>query len=206
MAAIAIAVFARNDPFAGVFGLLPILVWSTAARPDRVGVATGLVLLGLLAWFVLPRELGLVGPWVPAAIEVYWLHTTVAAVVCAAGARRRGPLLLVLAGFVVTGGVLVEGWQQAPGDEGVLPAPAQLRNTKDIACGSGGCWRVVESRGAHAAEVWQDHLLARNFTPAPEIDGEPRFCRVTGLLVTHRACVRIRPPAADSVRVEWYVE
>ncbi|EOD64936.1 hypothetical protein [Amycolatopsis vancoresmycina] len=207
VAAVAVVTFSRDDPFAGLFALVPILVWCAAARSGRAGVVTGLVLLALLAWFVLPRELGLAGPWVPAAIEVYWLHTTLAAVVCAIGSRKPGPWLLpAFGGFVVTGGVLVAGWQEAPSDEGVLPGPAQLRIIEDIDCGSGGCWRVAESTGDHAAEVWQAHLTARNFTPAPALDGVTRFCRTTGLLVNHQTCAEVRPLAPDSARVEWYVE
>ncbi|MEV6828276.1 hypothetical protein [Amycolatopsis sp. NPDC051102] len=207
VAAVAVAAFSRNDPFAGLFGLVPVLLWCGTARAGRAAVVTGLVLLALLAWFVLPRELDLAGPWVPAAIEVYWLHTTLAAVVCAIGSRRFGPwLLLVPAGFVVTAGVLVFGWQQAPGDEGVAPGPAQLRMAEEIDCGSGGCWRAAVATGDDAAGAWRDYLSARNFTAAPESHGVPLFCRTTGLLVNHQVCVRVRPLAADSARVEWYVE
>ncbi|MET8850898.1 hypothetical protein [Amycolatopsis sp. NPDC004625] len=207
VAAVAVVAFSRQNPFAGLFALVPILAWAAVARSRRAGVVTGLVLLALLAWFVLPRELGLAGPWVPAAIEVYWLHTTLAAVVCAIGARRAGSwALLVFAGFVVTAGVLVTGWQEAPGDEGVAPGPAQLRLAEDIMCGSGGCWRSGEATGADAGGAWRDYLLARDFTPEPAFDGVPRFCRTTGLLVNHTVCVQVRSRTADSARVEWYVE
>lgn len=207
VAAVAVVAFSREDPFAAVLALVPILAWCATARPGRAGVITGLVLLALLVWFVLPRELGLAGPWVPAAIEVYWLHTTLAAAVCAIGARRAGPwALLVLAGLMVTGVVLVAGWQEAPGDEGVAPGPAQLRLAEEIDCGSGGCWRVATATGDDAAGAWRDYLLARSFTTEPEIGSVRLFCRTTGLLVNHTVCVRVRPQAADAARVEWYVE
>ncbi|MEV6875963.1 hypothetical protein [Amycolatopsis sp. NPDC051128] len=206
VAAVGVAAFARHDPFAGLSGLVPILVWCGGpVRSRRTGIVVGVVLLVLLAWFVVPRELGLAGPWVPAAIEVYWLHTTLAVAVCAIGGRRPSGrhVALVVAGFVVTGGVLFSEWETPPGDEGVSPGPAQLRVTESTACGSGGCWRELEATGDRAPEVMAEYLLARNFTPVtshPTI-GDPQFCRTTGLVVTHRLCAGIVPLTANSVRV-----
>ncbi len=205
-AAIAVVPFARNDPFAAVFGLLPILVWAYSPRSPW----TGVVLVVLLAWFVLPRELDATGRWVPAAIEVYWLYPLVAAVAWAALERRNFGRLtaVVLTGFAVTCGVLVTGWQAAPGDEGVSPGPPGLRIAQDIGCGSGGCWRVLTATGDRAPEVVAGYLTAENFTPAPESDitRVPRFCRTVGLLVTHQTCAEVRPLGPASARVEWYVD
>ncbi|MGH3440016.1 MAG: hypothetical protein ACRDRN_26675 [Sciscionella sp.] len=209
VAAVVVASFARNDPFAGLFGLLPVLLWCCLARSPRTGVVVGLVLVALLAWFVLPRSMDLAGPWVPAAIEVYWLHTTLAAVVCWFGARRGAGRLLamVLAGLVVTGGVLFAGLEAPPGDEGISPGPPQLRITEGHECGSGGCWRVLKAIGDRAPDVMRDYLVARNFAPGPTstITGAPRFCRSTGIVVDHKVCAELRTLSANAVRVGWYV-
>ncbi|OXM64906.1 hypothetical protein [Amycolatopsis vastitatis] len=208
VAAVAIAAFAREAPFAAVFALVPVILWCSLAPSPRSGMVVGLVLLALLAWFVVPRELGLSGPWVPAKIEVYWLYTTLAAVVCAIGARRGAGRLttLVVAGFVVTGGVLFSEWDAPPGDEGVSPWPAQLQTAESIDCGSGGCWRDITATGDHASEVLREHLTARHFIPAPSvISNAELLCRTTGLLVTHKACARLYTFTETSARVEWYV-
>jgi hypothetical protein len=214
-AAAVVTAFSRDDPFAGVFGLVPILVWCGAlARSPRTGVTVGLVLVALLAWFVLPRELGLAGPWVPWAVEVYWLHTALAAVVCAIGAlverRPTGVVWLpamVLAGLVVTGFALFSRWETPPGNEGVWPGPAQLRITEHESCGSHSCSRILEATGDRAPEVLREHLAAGNFTPAPPsgITRLPRFCRSTGVVVTHTVCAELRTLAANAAQVEWYV-
>ncbi|RSM46058.1 hypothetical protein DMA12_12290 [Amycolatopsis balhimycina DSM 5908] len=203
------AAFAREAPFAAVFALVPVLLWCSLARSPRNGVVVGLVLLALLAWFVVPRELDLSGPWVPAKIEVYWLYTTLAAVVCAIGARRGAGRLtaLVVAGFVVTGGVLFSEWEAPPGDEGVSPGPAQLRIVESIGCGSGNCWREMAVTGDYAADVLRAHLTARDFIPAPSAGDRriERFCRDTGLLVTHTVCADLYTFTETSARVDWYV-
>ncbi|GLY44336.1 hypothetical protein Amsp01_103590 [Amycolatopsis sp. NBRC 101858] len=208
VAAVVVACFAAS-PFAGMFGLVPILAWLWLAPSPRTGVIVGAVLLALLAWFVLPGALSLAGPWVPAPIELYWLHPTLAAVACAIGARRGFVRLslLVVAGFAVAGGAWFADLEAAPGDEGVVPVPAGLRAAQDVECGSGGCWRVLEATGDRAPEVLRDHLTARHFTPAPQsgITRVPRFCRRTGLLVTHEVCAELRTLSPDAVRVEWYV-
>lgn len=210
---IAVAAFSWNEPFTAFFGLLPLLVWLGLARSPRSGLSTGVVLVALLAWFMVPRQLGFAGGWVPAAIEVYWLHTTAAAVVCAAG-TLAGPAprgaarlaLLVFAGFVVTGGVLISELEAPPGDEGVVPGPP-LRIAQSIDCGSGGCWRVLDATGDRAPEVLRERLASQGFTPAPqsEITRLPRFCRTTGLLVNHEVCADLRTTSPDTVHVEWYV-
>jgi hypothetical protein len=206
-AAVALACFSAS-PFAGLFGLLPILFWTWLARSTRSGVVVGLVLLALLAWFVLPNALGLAGPWVPAPIELYWLHTALAAVICAIGARRGFVrlFLLVIAGFVVTGGAWFAGLEAAPGDEGVLPAPAGLPIAQQQECASGGCWRTLGSTGDRAPQAWRDHLASHGYSPAPAgpITGAPRFCRSTGIVVTHTICVELSTLSPDAVHVEWY--
>ncbi|SEF36376.1 hypothetical protein SAMN05421837_110131 [Amycolatopsis pretoriensis] len=196
-----------TSPFGGLFGLVPLVVWSTLAPSRRSGLIVGAVLLALLAWFVLPGALGLAGRWVPAPIEIYWLHTTIAAVVCAIGARRGfvGLFLLVIAGFIVTGGALFAAYESPPGCEGVAPGPAQLRITRDFNCGSHNCWGVLETTGDRAPEVMRDYLVARHFTPAPTINRVPRYCRTTGLLVEHEVCVDVWPLGPAAARVEWYV-
>lgn len=208
VAAMVVACFSES-PFAGLFGLVPILVWCSLAPSRRSGLIVGVVLLALLAWFVLPGALSLAGPWVPAVREIYWVHPTLAAVVCAIGARRGYGWLLamVLAGFAATGVAWIAGLEAAPGDEGILPVPAGLWAAGDIDCGSGGCWRVLEATGDRAPEVLREHLVARNFTPAPqsEITRVPRFCRRTGLLVNHEVCAELRTLSPDAVRMESYV-
>ncbi|WP_235921505.1 hypothetical protein [Lentzea tibetensis] len=200
---------------ASLFALIPILVWCASARSPRTGLVVGLILMVLLAWFVVPRELGWSGPWVPAAIEVYWLHTTLAAAVCFAGAlvERRRPagagrlLTMVVIGFVATGFVLFAQLEEAPGDENVLPAPAQLRIAEDKACGSGGCWRVLTATGDRAPAVMREHLASRGYTPGPTstITGNPRMCQQTGVLVTHQVCAELKDISANAVQVDWYV-
>ncbi|WIY03059.1 hypothetical protein QRX60_04110 [Amycolatopsis mongoliensis] len=208
VAAVVVACFSTS-PFAGLFGLVPILVWCSLAPSRRTGLIVGMVLLALLAWFVLPGALDFAGRWVPAPIEVYWLHTTLAAVVCAIGARRGflRLFLLVVAGFVVTGGALFAAYESPPAGEGVAPGPAQLRITRDFECGSHNCWGVLEATGDGAPEVLREYLAEKNFTPAPpsEISRGSRFCRSTGLLVDHEVCAEVRPRGTDAAQVEWHV-
>lgn len=203
VAAVVVACFAAS-PFAGLFALLPTLFWLWLAPSRRTGLIVGAVLLVLLAWFVLPMNFA--GPWVPAPIEVYWLHTTIAAVICAIGARRGFVrlFLLVIAGFVVTGGVWFAGLEAAPGDEGIVPAPLPVGQS--LECASGGCWRALESTGDHADQRWREHLTSHGYSPASPgpITGAPRFCRSTGIVVTHTICAEVRALSPDAVHVEWY--
>jgi hypothetical protein len=207
VAAVAVACFSAS-PFAGLFGLVPIVFWVWLAPSRKSGVLVGLVLVALLAWFVLPGALGFAGPWVPAPIEVYWLHTTLAAVVCAIGARRGFVRLfvLVVAGFVVTLGAWFAGLEAAPGDEGVVPGPVGLLIGQSQECASGGCWRTLDSTGDHAEQRWRDHLAAHGYSPAPmgPVTGRPRFCRRTGIVVDHEICTELRVLSPDIVHVEWY--
>lgn len=210
-AAVGVAAFSWEHPFAAFFGLLPIIVWCFLATAPRTGVLFGLVLLLLLAWFTVPRGLELAGPWVPAAIEIYWFHTTLAAVVGAVGmlVERQRPssllLTMVVVGFVAAGIVVFSEWEAPPGDEGVAPGPYQLTVVRTVACGSGGCWGVLDATGDRATEVMRGYLVPHGFTPASEIDGVPRLCRRTGVLVTHEVCAELRTRSATAVRVEWYV-
>ena len=215
LAAVAVAAFSWHEPFVGLFGLIPTLVWcGLLARSARTGVIVGLVLVVLLAWFVVPRAVGFAGPWVPAAIEVYWLHTVLAAVVCGIGllVQRRPAaesawlVTMVLIGFVVTGGVLFMQLEAPPGDEGVYPGPSQLQVvTKEGWCGSGNCSRILEAGGDRAPAVMREYLASHGFTPRPATNGVARVCRRTGILVTHEACADLRDLSASSVRVEWYI-
>ncbi|HET9140181.1 hypothetical protein [Actinophytocola sp.] len=184
------------------------------ARSTKTGVIVGLVLVALLAWFIVPREMGWTGPWVPAALEVYLLHPMLAAVVCEIGTlvdQRRlvgvGRLLtIVLAGFVLAGGALIAQLEAMPGDEGVFPGPAQLRVViEDSWCGSSNCSRILEANGDRAPEVMREHLASQGFTAAPTITGRRRVCRQTGILVTHEVCAELQDISATAVRVEWYV-
>jgi hypothetical protein len=211
VAAVGLAAFSWKQPYVAFFGVLPTLVWCVLAKSPRTGMSVGLVLLALLAWFVVPRGLDLTGPWVPASIEVYWFHTTLAAIVCAIGIRverrRSGALLpaMVVIGFAATGGVLFLHMDAPPGDEGVAPGPSQLTVVRDQACGSGGCWSVLDATGDRATEVMRDYLLPHGFTPASASDGVSRLCRRTGVLITHEVCADLRTRSATAVRVEWYV-
>jgi hypothetical protein len=207
VAAVVVACFAAS-PFAGLFGLVPTLVWCGLAPSRRNGLIVGAVLLALLAWFVLPGALGLGGRWVPAPIEIYWMHTTLAAVVCAIGARRGFVRLfvLVVAGFVVTLGAWFAGLEAAPGDEGIVPGPAGLLIGQSQECASGGCWRTLDSTGDRAEQRWRDHLAAHGYSPATTgpVTGRPRLCRSTGIVVDHEICAELRVLSPDIVHVEWY--
>jgi hypothetical protein len=210
-AAVGVAAFAWEEPFVALFGVLPTLAWCVLAKSARTGVVVGLVLLVLLAWFVVPRELDLAGPWVPASMEVYWFHTTLAAVVCAVGMRverqRLSPLLptMVVVGLLAAGGAVVVHWQAPPRDEGVAPGPSQLTVARDYRCGSGGCWGELEVTGDRAFDVMREYLVPHGFTPAGDVNGIPQLCRRTGVLVTHEVCAQLRARSATAVRVEWYV-
>nr|WP_253767197.1 hypothetical protein [Goodfellowiella coeruleoviolacea] len=216
VAGVALGAFPWGAPPVGLFGVLPIVVWCWGlARSPRTGLAVGLALLALLAWFVLPRGLGWSGRWVPSAVEVYWLLPVFAAVLCAIGVlveRRRlaglGRLAaMVLAGLVATGFVLFAQLEAPPGDEGVLPGPPGLRVAEGTGwCGSGNCARELDATGDRAHELVRAHLAARGFAPRPSLSsGDERVCRLTGLVAAHEVCAELRDVAVDTVRVLWYV-
>lgn len=202
--------------FAGessLFGIVPILLWCLLAGYWRTGAVVGLILLVLLVWFTVPRELGWSGPWVPSSLELFWLHPLLASVVCLAGLAVERRMLagvwlltMVLIGFVGT--VLVLLWQHEakPGDEGVVPGPAGVRIVEGAGrCGSGGCARELTATGDRAIDVMRAHLTSRGFGAAPPLSRDERMCRVTGLAVEHEVCAELRVQAANSVRVVWYV-
>lgn len=198
----------------GVFGLFPILLWCILARSWRTGVVVGLVLLSLAAWFVVPRRLGWSGPWVPSALEVYWLYPVIAAVVCAAGllVERRTIAglvwLLPMVGLGFLAAVLDVVWVHGdkPGSEGVLPEPPGIEIVEGAGhCGSGNCAREVEATGDRAPEVMRAHLAARGFSPSLPLNSDERVCRVIGLAMRHEVCAELRDTGANSVRVLWYV-
>lgn len=197
-----------------LFGLFPILLWCFLARSWRTGAVVGLVLLALLTWFVVPRGLGWSGPWVPSALEVYWLYPMIAAVVCEVGVlvERRtiaglGWLIpMVALGFAAA--VLDVVWTHGdkPGSEGVLPEPPGIEVVAGAGhCGSGNCAREVEATGDRAPEVMRAHLAGRGFSPSRPLNSDERVCRVIGLVERHEVCAELRVTGANSVRVLWYV-
>jgi hypothetical protein len=104
---------------------------------------------------------------------------------------------------LAAGGVLVLHSEDPPGDEGVAPGPSQWAVTRDRGGGSVGCRCVLEATGERAPDVMREYLVPHGFTPVNEITRVPRFCRRTGVLVTHEVCAGLRPLSATAVRVEW---
>ncbi|MFD4668379.1 hypothetical protein ACFWNN_01515 [Lentzea sp. NPDC058450] len=202
-------------PTSSPFGLVPVVLWCALARTRRTGLVVGAVLVALLAWFVLPRELGFGGPWVPSYVELFWLYPVLAALVCLPAVPRDrgiGSAVLVLTTMVATGllataVVLLGQLESKPGDEGVLPAPAGLKATEGLGhCGSGNCSREVTLKGDRAPDVLRAHLESRGFTPRPALDsGDERVCRADGLVFTHEVCAESRTLTSTEVRVVWYV-
>lgn len=198
---------------AGLFLYVPVLLWCVLARTARTGLLAGVVLLALQVWFVVPRGLGWSGPWVPTAMEGFWLYPLLTAVVCVAGLLVDGRFVVGvvwLAAVVGVGllglavAVLDEYEGAAPGDEDVLPVPAGLRLGKvDMMCGSGhgaNCWRQFEATGERAHEVMRAHLESHDYTSANE-----RFCRSTGLVSVREVCAELKDVSATAVKVTWYV-
>jgi hypothetical protein len=202
---------------AGLFGLVPILLWCSIVRSSRTGFAGGVVLVALHAWFVLPRELGWSGAWVPSAIEAYWLYPVLAAVVTVVGllverrpseAPSAGTVSsgFSIAGYVVVGFVCaaylgIMGMESKPEDEGVLPGPAGLRLVEGGGgCGSGNCWRTLDATGDGAPEAMRTHLASRGYAPRAE-----HWCRQNGLVVVHEVCADLSKETPTSVQVTWYV-
>jgi hypothetical protein len=205
-------------PDSSVFGVLPILLWCVLARTRTTGIVVGLVLLALLTWFVVPRGLGLSGPWVPSALDAFWLYPVLTGVVSSAGLLVERRLLagvvwlaalaglgFLSAAFVVV--VVYEG--AAPRDEGVLPGPAGLRvQEADGWCGSGhgaNCARVLEATGERAHEVMRAHLVSHGYTSATPFNADERLCRKTGLVSVQEVCADLKDLSATGVRVTWYV-
>ncbi|SER05937.1 hypothetical protein SAMN05216188_107236 [Lentzea xinjiangensis] len=206
---------AAFDAGAGLFGMVPIVLWCLLARSWRTGVAVGLVLVVLLAWFVVPRALGWSGPWVPSALESFCLHPVMAAVVCEAGVlvERRRPagvgwlLGTVGLGLLATAWLLLMGLEAKPRDEGVLPGPAGLRVAEGTGwCGSGNCSRDLEATGDRAADVMREHLVSRGYVSRPPYNDNELLCRTTGLVVTHEVCAELRNVMPRGVEVVWYVQ
>lgn len=205
-------------PDSSVFGVLPILLWCVLARTPRTGLAVGLVLLALQAWFVVPRGLGWSGPWVPSAMDGLWLYPVLTAVVSSAGllADRRWLVgvawlaALVGLGFLSAAFVVVVDYEgTAPRDEGVVPGPAGLRvEERGGWCGSGhgaNCARVLMATGERAHEVMRAHLMSRGYTSAKPFNSDERLCRRTGLVSVQEVCADLKDLSATGVRVTWYV-
>ncbi|MET8758452.1 hypothetical protein [Lentzea sp. NPDC004782] len=205
-------------PDSSAFGVLPVLLWCVLARTRRTGLVVGFVLLVLQVWFVVPRGLGWSGPWVPSALDGFWLYPVLTAVVSSAGllVERRwlagvvwlaalAGLGFLSAAFVVV--VVYEG--AAPRDEGVLPGPPGLRVAEvDGWCGSGhgaNCARVLEATGERAHEVMRAHLVSHGYTAAKQLDTDERLCRRTGLVSVQEVCADLKDLSATGVRVTWYV-
>ncbi|MDX8030361.1 hypothetical protein SK803_09070 [Lentzea sp. BCCO 10_0856] len=187
---------------------------SGVARNQRTRVVTGLIVLGLVVWFVVPRALDWSGPWVPSFVETFWLLPLLVAVVLGAGLLVEGRTVLVLVlpvlvvgGFVAGGFVAVMRMEAPPGDEGVVPGPPGLQVAEGrIGCGSGGCWREVDATGDSAREVMRTHLDSRGYAPASSLSpGAERMCRRTGLVAAHEVCAELKDVSAGSVHVIWYV-
>ncbi|WP_409494278.1 hypothetical protein [Amycolatopsis sp. cmx-11-12] len=77
-------------------GTVPVLVWcATLAASPRIGMVVGAAQIALLVWFVVPREVGTSGPWVPSDLELLWLYPICAAIICGAGLSPSGAALPV---------------------------------------------------------------------------------------------------------------
>lgn len=214
-AAVVVAAFPWNAAPSGLFGVLPIVLWCLLARERRSGLRTGLILLAVLVWFVVPRGLGWSGPLVPSAVEVYWLYPIIAACVCLPALSRErsvsvgvlGLVTMVGIGLLATAVVLLDQLESKPGDESVLPGPSGVRVAEGVGwCGSGNCSREVVVTGAGAAEVMREHLESRGFSPRSRLSSRAeRVCRETGLVFTHEVCAETQTVTSDSVKVIWYV-
>ncbi|MGW6928549.1 hypothetical protein ACWGE0_00710 [Lentzea sp. NPDC054927] len=173
----------------------------------------GLIVLGLVVWFVVPRALDWSGPWVPSFVETFWLLPLLVSVALGAGLLVEGRTVLVLmlpvlvvGGFVAGGFVALMRMEAPPGDEGVLPVPPGLRVVKsDRYCGSGNCSREVTATGDDALQTMRTHLASRGFTAARPLNDDGRMCRRTGLVATHEVCAELRDVSPSGVRVTWYV-
>ncbi|MEV6714508.1 hypothetical protein AB0M48_21010 [Lentzea sp. NPDC051208] len=199
----------------GLFGLVPIVLWIVLARSWRTGLVVGLLLVTLLAWFVLPRAMELPGRWVPSALEVYWLHPMIAAVVIAVGLLVERRLLIgvlwlpamIVAGMAIA--VFLDIEASMPRDEGVVSAASGLEVAEDGGrCGSGhgaNCARELTATGDRAAEVVRAGLASGGFTYRPPLPTDERLCRQTGLVLVHEVCAELRHTSPTSVRVLWYV-
>jgi hypothetical protein len=197
-------------------GFVPVAVWCGAlAASSRAGIGVGVALLVVLAWFVVPRELGTPGRWVPSELELLWLYPICAAVICGVGlfAQRRGPagtgllLAMVLGGLFITGCVLFLRLEAPPEDESVVPLPSTLQLAQqEVDCGSGGCSRMLNVSGWDAYGVMHGHLTEKGYTSKrTTLDGRERLCRVNGLVVPHTSCAELRAQSDGSVQVIWYV-
>jgi hypothetical protein len=193
-----------------LFGMVPIVLWCALARTWRTGLVVGVTLVALQAWFVLPRQWGWSGPWVPSYIERFWLYALVTAFVCAVGLAVQRWLLAGLGwlfamigmGFFITVVLLFDALEAKPRDEGVLPGPPGLQVVEGAGyCGSGNCSREVVMTGDRAPEVVREHLESRGYAArSPE-----RMCWAVGVVHTHEVCADMKTISADTVEVSWYV-
>ncbi|RDI31938.1 hypothetical protein [Lentzea flaviverrucosa] len=193
-----------------LFGMVPIVLWCVLARTWRSGFVVGMSLVAVHAWFVVPRQLGWSGPWVPSYIERFWLYAVVTAFVCAVGLAVQRWLLaglgwlfaMIGSGFFITVVLLFDALEAKPRDEGVLPGPSGLQVVEGAGyCGSGNCSRDAVMTGDRAPEVVREHLESRGYMArSPE-----RMCWAVGVVYTHEVCADMRTISADKVEVTWYI-
>lgn len=221
VALVVVALVVSTFPWSSVslawLGAVPTVVWCAGpAASARAGIVVGVVLSAVLAWFVVPRELGASGRWVPSDLELLWLYPSVAAVLCGIGvfAQRRGTagagrlFVMVLGGLFLAGYVVFLRLEAPPEDESVVPPPPALEVAqRENICGSGGCAREVTVSGRNAYRVMRDHLIEKGYAPRKTtLDGRARVCRVNGIVVSHTSCVELRAQSDKSIQVIWYVE
>lgn len=212
LATLVMAAFSAHDPLVALFAAVPVLGCCLGSpRAGRAGMVVGLVLLASAGWILLPRALGLYGPWVPSIFDVGVFLPALTAVTCAAGAdpERAGRALraAALSVFAVAGLLLalvtaVSYSEGTTGDEGVWPGPPGLEVVAgDQACGSGGCTRVFDATGDRAPERARAYLESRGFTtPGP---GDGWVCRVTGIVFTYEVCATVEEVSPTTARVRW---
>ncbi|MBP2324989.1 hypothetical protein JOF56_005374 [Kibdelosporangium banguiense] len=208
------AAFTWYEPVVAVFAAIPMLIWCWGlAQSDRAGLVIGLILLVLTAWILMPRVLGLSGQWVPSVFEVCLFLPILSAIICADNrrpqrARSRMPAVwfsaFAVAGILTALYTVVFYMEGDTGNEGVWPGPSGLQVVEgELQCGSGGCTRQFVATGDRAPERTRAYLDSHGFT-AQQPDGGWE-CRVTGLLLTYKACAVLKEVSPTSARVSWSI-
>jgi hypothetical protein len=206
---VVMAAFALYEPVVAVFGMAPMVIWCLGfGRSRQDGLTVGLILAVPTAWILLPRDLGLSGPWVPSVFEVCVFWPVLAALICAIGPRRGigclpslGLSLFVVAGFFTALLVVLDYSEGTTGDEGVWPGPSGLQAVQlEMQIGSGGYTRTMQATGDRATERMRDYLDARGFKPTGK-----SLCQTNGLLLTYKVCATVTEVSPDTVRVSWRI-